>query len=86
MQVEGEVKEVNSKFARLRGLPNMAHTLDLYGRSFSMGPTPQATNPNTRTRRSGRTSQGPRLKYATKHVSVYVPFCCLDFAAERKRT
>lgn len=71
MQVEGEVKEVNSKFARLRGLPNMSHTLDLYGRSFSLGPTPQAANPNTRARRSGRTSQGPRLKYATS-VCLFV--------------
>jgi len=61
LQVESEVKDVNSKFARLRGMPN-AHSLDLYGRSFSLTPTPEASRPNMRIRRSGRTSQGPRLK------------------------
>ena len=63
-QVESEVKEVNNQFARLRGMPNAAHSLDLYGRSFSMAPVPQASRPNMRVRRSGRTSQGPRLKSA----------------------
>ena len=63
-QVESEVKEVNNQFARLRGMPNAAHSLDLYGRSFSMAPVPKASCPNTRVRRSGRTSQGPRLKSA----------------------
>ncbi len=62
LQVESEVKEVNNKFARLRGMPNAAHSLDLYGRSFSLNPTPEASRPNMRIRRSGRTSQGPRLK------------------------
>lgn len=62
-QVESEVKDVNNKFARLRGIPNAAHSLDLYGRSFSLGPAPEASRPNMRIRRSGRTSQGPRLKY-----------------------
>ena len=63
-QVESEVREVNNQFARLRGMPNAAHSLDLYGRSFSMAPVPQASRPNMRVRRSGRTSQGPRLKSA----------------------
>ena len=62
VQVESEVKDVNNKFARLRGIPNAAHSLDLYGRSFSLTPTPEASRPNMRIRRSGRTSQGPRLK------------------------
>ncbi|KAL0018632.1 hypothetical protein WJX77_009530 [Trebouxia sp. C0004] len=66
-QVEREVKDVNSKFARLRGMPN-AHSLDLYGRSFSLTPTPEASRPNMRIRRSGRTSQGPRLKL--RHVKM----------------
>ncbi|KAL3135445.1 hypothetical protein ABBQ32_007626 [Trebouxia sp. C0010 RCD-2024] len=61
-QVESEVKDVNNQFSRLRGMPNAAHSLDLYGRSFSMAPTPEASRPNTRVRRSGRTNHGPRLK------------------------
>lgn len=68
-QVESEVKEVNHQFARLRGMPNAAHTLDLYGRSFSMAPVQKASRPNTRVRRSGRTSQGPRLKSALRPLT-----------------
>lgn len=75
-QVESEVKEVNNQFARLRGMPNAAHSLDLYGRSFSMAPVPKASRPNTRVRRSGRTSQGPRLKSAPPPPAL--PFTLTD--------
>ena len=64
LQVEAEVRGVNSDFVRLHGR-SAAEAIDLFGRTHAVNAAPEAKTDRMPTRSSGRSSLGPKLRSAT---------------------